>query len=68
MWEDASSKKFIVSNFNTYKMVDGKYMMEQFHKIQRIIDNFHIHKINMDEIFITSLVIDKLSPSWKDEI
>ncbi|GJX82128.1 zinc finger, CCHC-type containing protein [Tanacetum coccineum] len=30
MAEDASSKKFLVSNFNKYRMVDSRHVMEQF--------------------------------------
>ncbi|CAM8923493.1 unnamed protein product [Rhodiola kirilowii] len=33
MAEDASSVKFLVSNFNNYKMVDSRPVMEQFHEI-----------------------------------
>lgn len=31
--EDASSKKFIVSDFNNYKMVDSQSVMEQYNEI-----------------------------------
>ncbi|GJX91271.1 hypothetical protein Tco_0344597 [Tanacetum coccineum] len=32
MADDASSKKLLVSNFNNYKMVDSKPVMEQFNE------------------------------------
>ncbi|GKB01057.1 hypothetical protein Tco_0829101 [Tanacetum coccineum] len=33
--EDASSKKFLGSNFNNYKMVDSRPVMEQYNKLLR---------------------------------
>ena len=66
MAEDASRKKFLVSNFNNYKMVDSRPVMEQFHEIQRILGNFKQHGINVDENFVVSYLIDKVPPSSKD--
>ncbi|XP_057249676.1 uncharacterized protein LOC130590916 [Beta vulgaris subsp. vulgaris] len=66
MAEDASSKKFYVSNFNNFKMNETRPVMEQFHEIQRILGSFKQHNISMDETFIVSSIIDKLPPSWKD--
>ena len=40
MQEDATSKKFIVSRFNNYKMNDSRLVMEQFHELERILNNF----------------------------
>ncbi|GJR43951.1 zinc finger, CCHC-type containing protein [Tanacetum coccineum] len=37
MVEDASSKKFLVSNFNNYKMVNSRLVMEQFNELLRIL-------------------------------
>lgn len=33
MQEDATSKKFLVTHFNNYKMVDNVFIMEQLHII-----------------------------------
>ncbi|GJW07398.1 zinc finger, CCHC-type containing protein [Tanacetum coccineum] len=66
MAEDASNKKFLVSNFNNYKMVDSRYVMEQYHEILRILGQFTQHGLNMDESISVSSIIDKLPPSWKD--
>ncbi|GJV73657.1 zinc finger, CCHC-type containing protein [Tanacetum coccineum] len=49
MAEDASSKKFLVSNFNNYKTVDSRSVMEQYHELLRIIGQFTQHGLNMDE-------------------
>ncbi|GJY90338.1 hypothetical protein Tco_0505534 [Tanacetum coccineum] len=66
MVEDASSKKFLVSNFTNYKMTDSRPVMEQYNKLLGILGRFTQHKMNMDELIQVFCVIDKLSPSWKD--
>ncbi|GJX98595.1 zinc finger, CCHC-type containing protein [Tanacetum coccineum] len=62
MAEDASSKKFLVSNFNNYEMVDSRPVMKQFNELLRILGQY----TQMDESIFVSSVIDKLPPSWKD--
>ncbi|GJX20941.1 zinc finger, CCHC-type containing protein [Tanacetum coccineum] len=66
MVEDASSKKFLVSNFNNYKMVDSRSVMEQYHELLQILGQFTQHGLNMNESIYVSSIIDKLPPSWKD--
>nr|GEX68191.1 zinc finger, CCHC-type [Tanacetum cinerariifolium] len=66
MTEDASSKKFLVSNFNNYNMVDSRPVMEQFNELLRILRQYTQHGLKMDESIYVSSVIDKLPHSWKD--
>ncbi|XP_052624162.1 uncharacterized protein LOC128132138 [Lactuca sativa] len=66
MAEDASSKKFLVSNFMSYKMIDSRTVMEQFHEMLRILGQFAQHNLKMDEVISVAVIIDKLPPSWKD--
>jgi len=66
MAEDASSKKFLVSNFNNYKMSDSRPVMEQYNELLRILGQFAQHNMKMDESISVSSIIDKLPPSWKD--
>ncbi|GJZ14338.1 zinc finger, CCHC-type containing protein [Tanacetum coccineum] len=66
MTKDASSKKFLVSNFTNYKMTDSRPVMEQYNKLFGILGRFTQHKMNMDEAIQVSCIIDKLPPSWKD--
>ncbi|ESQ51032.1 hypothetical protein EUTSA_v10022990mg [Eutrema salsugineum] len=66
MVEDASSKKFLVSNFNNYKMFDSRPVMEQYNELLRKLKQFAQHNIKMDESILVSSIIDKLPPSWKD--
>nr|GFA53336.1 zinc finger, CCHC-type [Tanacetum cinerariifolium] len=66
MNEDASSKKFLVSNFMNYKMVDTRPVMEQFHEMLRILGQYVQYNLMMDEAISVAVIIDKLPPSWKD--
>ncbi|GKC93359.1 hypothetical protein Tco_1158801 [Tanacetum coccineum] len=66
MAEDASSKKFLVSNFTNYKMTDSRPVTEQYNELFGILGRFIQHKMNMDEAIQVSCIIDKLPPSWKD--
>ncbi|GKB66244.1 zinc finger, CCHC-type containing protein [Tanacetum coccineum] len=63
--EDASSKKFLVSNFTNYKMTDSRPVIEQYNERLGILRRFTQHNINMDEAIKVSCVIDKPPPSWK---
>ena len=40
MAEDASSKKFLVSNFTNYKMTDSRPVMEQYNELLGIFGRF----------------------------
>nr|GEY88599.1 hypothetical protein [Tanacetum cinerariifolium] len=59
-------KKFLVSNFNNYKMVDSRPIMKQFNELLRILGQYTQHDLRMDESIFVSSVTDKLPPSWKD--
>ncbi|KAL9235816.1 hypothetical protein vseg_010550 [Gypsophila vaccaria] len=65
MREDATSKKFLVSQFNMYTMSDKRSVMEQFYELERIFGNFKQHNMNMNESIILSTIVDKLSLGWK---
>ncbi|GJZ91633.1 zinc finger, CCHC-type containing protein [Tanacetum coccineum] len=66
MTGDASSKKFLVSNFINYKMTDSRLVLKQYNELLGILGRFIQHKMNMDESIQVSCIIDKLPPSWKD--
>nr|GEV92147.1 zinc finger, CCHC-type [Tanacetum cinerariifolium] len=65
MAEDASSKKFLISNFINYKITDSRPVLEQYNELLSILGRFTQHKMNMDEAIRVSCIIDKLPPSWK---
>ncbi|GKA07377.1 hypothetical protein Tco_0686601 [Tanacetum coccineum] len=56
--EDAFSKKFLVSNFNNYKMVDSRLVMEQFNELLRILGQYIQHGLKKDESISVSSIID----------
>ncbi|GJV50140.1 zinc finger, CCHC-type containing protein [Tanacetum coccineum] len=64
--EDASSKKFLVSNFTNYNMTDSRPVLEQYNELLGIHRRFTQHKMNMDEAIQVYCIIDKIPPSWKD--
>ncbi|KAK3036301.1 hypothetical protein RJ639_031273 [Escallonia herrerae] len=65
--EDATSKRFIVSKFFYYKMVDGRSVMEQFNEIKSILDRYSQHKLALDEFIVVTSIVDGRSPlSWKN--
>nr|GEX15744.1 hypothetical protein [Tanacetum cinerariifolium] len=53
MAKDSSSKKFLVSNFNNYKMVDSRPIMEQYNELLR--DFKHTLKHGKDDMFLVQL-------------
>ncbi|GJW72735.1 hypothetical protein Tco_0132105 [Tanacetum coccineum] len=58
MAEDASSKKFLVSNFTNYKMTDSLYrpVMEQYNKLFGILKDFkHTLKYKKEELTLVEL-------------
>ncbi|GJR88582.1 zinc finger, CCHC-type containing protein [Tanacetum coccineum] len=61
-----SSKKFLVSNFHNYRMVDSRSVMEQYHELLQILRQYTQHGLFMDESISMYSILDKLPPSWKD--
>nr|GEV17244.1 zinc finger, CCHC-type [Tanacetum cinerariifolium] len=66
MAEDSSSKKFLMSNFNNYKMVYSRPVMEQYNKLLMILGQYTQHDLKMDKSISISNIFDKFPPSWKD--
>ncbi|GJT04296.1 pentatricopeptide repeat-containing protein [Tanacetum coccineum] len=58
MAENASSKKFLVSNFTNHKMTDSRPVMKQYNVLLGILGRFTQHKMNMDEAIQVSCIID----------
>nr|GEU31340.1 zinc finger, CCHC-type [Tanacetum cinerariifolium] len=59
MTEDSSSKKILVSNFNNYKMVDSRPIMEQNNELLRILGQYTQHGLKMEESISVSSINDK---------
>ncbi|GJZ30081.1 ribonuclease H-like domain-containing protein [Tanacetum coccineum] len=66
MAKDTSNKKFLVSNYTNYKMVDSKRVLEQQNELLGILSGFTQRKMNMHEAIQVSGIIDKVPPSSKD--
>nr|GFA48058.1 hypothetical protein [Tanacetum cinerariifolium] len=58
--EDASSKKFLVSNFTNYKMTNSRPVTEQYNELLDILERFTQHKMNMDEAIQEELTLVEL--------
>ncbi|GJY20502.1 zinc finger, CCHC-type containing protein, partial [Tanacetum coccineum] len=67
MAEDASSKKFLVSNFINYKMKDSRPVLEQYNELLGILGRFTQHKMNMDESIQEELTLIELGSHLRIE-
>ncbi|XP_034690574.1 uncharacterized protein LOC117918170 [Vitis riparia] len=64
--EDAGTKKFIVSKFLDFKMIDSITVINQVEELQILINKIHVEGMMINEAFQFASIIEKLSPSWKD--
>ncbi|GKE70169.1 hypothetical protein Tco_1528241 [Tanacetum coccineum] len=67
MVEDASSKKFLVSDFTNYKMTDSRLVLEQYNELLGILGRFKQHKMNMDEAIQEELNLVELGSHLRIE-
>ncbi|GJS37354.1 zinc finger, CCHC-type containing protein [Tanacetum coccineum] len=67
MAEDASSKKFLVSNFTNYKMTDSRPVLEQYNELLGILGRFTQHNMNMDESIKEELTLIELGSHLRIE-
>nr|GEU68143.1 uncharacterized protein [Tanacetum cinerariifolium] len=59
-------KKFTVSKFNSYKMVDSHPIIDQMYELEHILSMFTQNNMNIDESIQVASIIGKLSSTWKD--
>ncbi|XP_062075752.1 uncharacterized protein LOC133779869 [Humulus lupulus] len=64
--EEAGTKKYAVSRYLKYQMVDDKSMEAQSHETQKITHEIISEGMTLDEQFQVVVLIDKFPPSWKD--
>nr|GEX74504.1 hypothetical protein [Tanacetum cinerariifolium] len=62
MAEDASSKKFLVSNFTNYKMSDSKPILEQYNELLGILGRYNTTGVNVN------IMIPKADPNKKPKV
>ncbi|GMP38848.1 hypothetical protein CsSME_00009953 [Camellia sinensis var. sinensis] len=63
---DAGIDRFIVSNFNGYKMKDDILVGDQIHEFQELLRKVEKKGTTFNEEFKVSCLIDKLPQSWND--
>ncbi|CAJ2660435.1 unnamed protein product [Trifolium pratense] len=64
--EEAGVKKYAVSRYLKYQMVDERSVEVQSHELQKIAHEIITEDMPLHEQFQISVIIDKLPPSWKD--
>lgn len=64
--EEAEAKKFAISRYLKYQMIDDKSVEPQSHKLQKIAHEIISERMNLDEQFQVVVIIDKLPSSWKE--
>ncbi|CAJ2668640.1 unnamed protein product [Trifolium pratense] len=64
--EEAGVKKYAVSRYLKYQMVDERSVEAQSHELQKIAHEIIIEGMPLDEQFQIAVMIDKLPPSWKE--
>ena len=64
--EDAGAKKFVLSKFLKYIMVDTKTIMKQVDELQVLIHELHLEGCLINDHFQVGAIIEKLPPSWND--
>ncbi|XP_050918537.1 uncharacterized protein LOC127135964 [Lathyrus oleraceus] len=64
--EEACAKKYVVSRYLNYKMVDERSVEAQSHEIQKIAHEIITKGMPLEEQFQVAVIIDKLPPGWKD--
>ncbi|XP_050918443.1 uncharacterized protein LOC127135857 [Lathyrus oleraceus] len=63
--EEEGMKKFLISKYFDFKMLDSKLILAQVHELQVLVNKIKAVKIDIPEAFQVSAIIAKLPPSWK---
>ncbi|XP_077222219.1 uncharacterized protein LOC143856067 [Tasmannia lanceolata] len=64
--EETRSKKYAISKYFRYYMVDEKTVISQTHELQKLVHDILAKGMTISEQFQVAVVIDKLPPSWKE--
>ena len=64
--EEARSKKYAISRYLRYHMVDDILVEAQSHELQKIAHEIISGGMLLNEWFQVAVIIDKLLPLWKD--
>ncbi|XP_050916217.1 uncharacterized protein LOC127131337 [Lathyrus oleraceus] len=63
--EEEGTKKFLISKYFDFKMLDSKPILAQVHELQVLVNKIKAVKIDIPEAFQVGAIIAKLPPSWK---
>ncbi|XP_058753877.1 uncharacterized protein LOC131627055 [Vicia villosa] len=63
--EEEGTKKFLISKYFDFKMLDSKPILAQVHELQVLVNKIKAVKIDVPEAFQVGAIIEKLPPSWK---
>ena len=63
--EGEGTKKFLISKYFDFKIVDAKPILPQVHELQVIVNQLRAEKIDLPEPFQVSAIIAKLPPTWR---
>ena len=63
--EEEGTKKFLISKYFDFKMVDDKPILPQVHELQVIVNKLRAVKIDLPETFQVCAIIAKLPSTWK---
>ncbi|XP_076929525.1 uncharacterized protein LOC143593962 [Bidens hawaiensis] len=62
--EDVGTKKFVVTRFLDYKMVDSKTVISQVQELQVILHDIFAEGMTLSETVQVASMIEKLPPNW----
>lgn len=62
--EEEGTKKFLISKYFDFKMLDTKPILQQVHELQVLVNKIKAVKIDIPEAFQVGAIIAKLPPSW----
>lgn len=62
--EDVGKRKYVVSEFLKFQMVDNIPINDQIHQFQQLVDNLEQECIKIDETFQAASLLEKLPSSW----
>ncbi|XP_058783461.1 uncharacterized protein LOC131658150 [Vicia villosa] len=63
--EEEGTKKFLISKYFDFKMLDSKPILAQVHELQVLVNKIKAVKIDVPEACQVGAIIAKLPPSWK---